>query len=95
MATVSWKQIQLPKEAGGLGVGDLLLKNTTMLFKWWWHFSIEGKPLWKRIVSSCNDLDMDKPLGDQNDGKLGGLWSSICSIWKIDKDVEAIIKNGL
>ena len=66
-----------------------------MLFKWWQCFSVEDKPLWKRIVSSCNDLDMDRPVGDHIGGNLGGLWNSIYNVWKIDKEVETIIKNGL
>ena len=33
---VKLSQIQLPKELGGLGLGDLGVKNTTKLFKWWW-----------------------------------------------------------
>ena len=36
--TIKWEQIQLPKEFGGLGIGDLMMKNATMLFKWWGRF---------------------------------------------------------
>ena len=45
IATVSWNQIQMPKEARGLGVGDILIKSAAILFKWRWRFSIEEKPL--------------------------------------------------
>ena len=70
------------------------MKNAAMLFKWWWCFSVGDKPLWKRIVCSCNDLDMGKPVEvRQIGGNLGGLWNSICSIWKIDKVVESIVKS--
>ena len=31
---VNWDWIQLPKKLGGLGVGDILMKNTALLFKW-------------------------------------------------------------
>lgn len=34
MAMVRWKIIQKPKEFGGVDVGDLLIKNATLLFKW-------------------------------------------------------------
>ena len=34
IVSVSLKQIQLPKEVGGLGIGDILIKNAAMLFKW-------------------------------------------------------------
>lgn len=36
---VAWEAIQKPKECGDLGVGDLIVKNSALLFKWWWHFN--------------------------------------------------------
>ena len=48
---VDWCTIQKLKELGWLGVGDLVIKNAALLFKWWWHFSGSGMPLWKRVVS--------------------------------------------
>ena len=44
---VNWKIIQKPKNFGGLGVGDLFIKNNALLFKWWWKFSDKSSPLWK------------------------------------------------
>ena len=73
-----------------MGVGDILIKNVAMLFKW-----CEEKPLWKKIVSSCNELNMDRPVWEQFGSKLDGTLASICSIWKINKEVESIVKNGL
>ncbi|XP_016185749.1 uncharacterized protein LOC107627430 [Arachis ipaensis] len=32
---VKWEMVQTPKKAGGLGVGDAVLRNTALLFKWW------------------------------------------------------------
>ena len=34
MQTMKWRTIQLPKELEGLGVGDILLKNVALLYKW-------------------------------------------------------------
>ncbi|XP_016168363.1 uncharacterized protein LOC107610897 [Arachis ipaensis] len=31
---VKWELAQAPKKAGGLGVGDVVLRNTALLFKW-------------------------------------------------------------
>ena len=33
MLTIKWSQIQLPKNLGGLSVGDIQMKNAAMLFK--------------------------------------------------------------
>ncbi|XP_057540688.1 uncharacterized protein LOC130818538 [Amaranthus tricolor] len=42
---VKWSDIALPKEMGGLGVGNIMHKNLTLLFKWWWRFS--------RLIPPC------------------------------------------
>jgi len=38
---IKWEVVQRPKDQGGLGVGDLLIKNVALLFKWWWRYSCE------------------------------------------------------
>ena len=76
-------------------MGDLIIRNVALLFKWWWHFSNKEEPLWKRIMSFCNNLHMDTPIWKQVNLKMDGLWSSICNIWKVNKEVEAIVRNGL
>ncbi|XP_016204098.1 uncharacterized protein LOC107644684 [Arachis ipaensis] len=65
MAMVKWEVVQAPKRLGGLGVGDALLRNTALLFKWWWRFSEEECPLWKRVVCSCNNLNPTVLLSSQ------------------------------
>ena len=65
MALVNWETIQRPKKLEGLGVGDIVLKNAGMLFKWWWQFSVENAPLWKQIICSCHDLDGSRDVADQ------------------------------
>ncbi|XP_016185651.1 uncharacterized protein LOC107627320 [Arachis ipaensis] len=34
MALVKWEIVQAPKKLGGLGVGDAVVRNTALLFKW-------------------------------------------------------------
>ncbi|XP_016206261.1 uncharacterized protein LOC107646598 [Arachis ipaensis] len=50
MALIKWEVVQAPKKLGGLGVGDAMLRNIALLFKWWWRFSKEDRPLWKKVV---------------------------------------------
>ena len=47
---VNWEVVQMPKNLGGLGVGDVLMKNAALLFKWWWRFSTENSMLWKQVI---------------------------------------------
>ena len=85
----------MPKEAGGLGVGDMIIKNAALLFKWWYYFSSKEKALWKRITSSCNELVLEASIWKQTKCWLGGPWSAIYSIWRINKEVEDVVMNGL
>ena len=56
---------------------------------------MEDKPLWKRIVSSCNNHNMNCPVALQDKTKLGGPWSIICNIGKSDNLVESLVQNSL
>ena len=79
---------------GGLGVGDLHIKNAALLFKWWWRFSESEDSLWKRVVCSINDLDVTKPLLTQEVKKSSSPWGQICSMQKWGIAVMEIIKRG-
>nr|XP_025611773.1 uncharacterized protein LOC112705129 [Arachis hypogaea] len=78
---VKWKMVQAPKKAGGLGVGDAVLRNTALLFKWWWRFSKEDCPLWKKIVCSCNKLN-PQVLQSENLSEEITSYSFTSAIWK-------------
>nr|XP_029145202.1 uncharacterized protein LOC114924525 [Arachis hypogaea] len=73
MTMVRWKVVQTPKKFGGLGVGDAMVRNTTLLFKWWWRFSKEDCPLWKKVVCSCNNLNPNVMLSSQVLPTRGGM----------------------
>ena len=53
---IKWSDIQIPKEMGGLGVGNIMHKNLILLFKWWWCFSEPDKSLWKKILKSVYEI---------------------------------------
>ncbi|XP_072076459.1 uncharacterized protein [Arachis hypogaea] len=80
MALVSWDVVQTPKKLGGLGVGNAMVRNTALLFKWWWRFSKEECPLWKKVVCSCNNLSPNKLLSSQTLPAKGGPWKDICQL---------------
>ena len=44
MALVRWELVQQSKEKGGLGVGDIEVKNAALLLKWWWKFAKSRGP---------------------------------------------------
>nr|XP_025628468.1 uncharacterized protein LOC112721637 [Arachis hypogaea] len=51
MALVKWELVQAPKKLGGLGVGDAVIRNTALLFKWWWRFSKEFALYGRRLCA--------------------------------------------
>lgn len=39
---VAWDQVRRPKERGGLGIGNICMRNKALPRKWWWIISTEG-----------------------------------------------------
>ncbi|XP_057720156.1 uncharacterized protein LOC130934618 [Arachis stenosperma] len=78
IALVRWELVQDPKKLGGLGVGNAMIRNTALLFKWWWQFAKEECPLWKKVVCSCNSLNPNEFLSAQVLPTRGGPWKDIC-----------------
>ncbi|XP_028127279.1 uncharacterized protein LOC114323799 [Camellia sinensis] len=54
---VSWDQICMSKEQGGLGVRRLVLFNLALLGKWLWRFVEERERLWRRVVVAKFGVD--------------------------------------
>lgn len=49
---VKWDTIQIPKNIGGLGVGNLLIRNLGLLIKWLWRFFHEPNSLWRQVIAA-------------------------------------------
>ena len=75
-ALVKWDIVQRPKNQGGLGVGDLLVKNAALLFKWWWRYACEEGTFWRRVIQSLYEEDQGILVGNDNP-KLNGPWRAI------------------
>ncbi|XP_072076581.1 uncharacterized protein [Arachis hypogaea] len=92
---VRWDIVQAPKRFGGLGVGDAVLRNIALLFKWWWRFSKEDYSLWKKIMCSCNDLNPNVLLSCQPVPNTKGLWSDICQLQIREQQARDKMVRGL
>nr|XP_025628682.1 uncharacterized protein LOC112721872 [Arachis hypogaea] len=84
-----------PKKAGGLGVGDAVIRNSALLFKWWWRFSREDCPLWKKVVCSCTNMDPAVMLRDQPVPTRGGPWKDICQLQVCEPRLREKMISGL
>ncbi|XP_052114148.1 uncharacterized protein LOC127745457 [Arachis duranensis] len=95
MALVKWELVQAPKKLGGLGVGYAVVHNAALLFKWWWRFSKEECPLWKKIVCSCYNLNPNLLLSTQKLPLRGGPWRNICQVPIKEQHVRQKMIDGL
>ena len=76
---VKWKVVQRSKKEGGLGVGDLLIKNAALLFKWWWRYACEEGAMWRTVVQSIHEEDHFL-LPSKARSSLPGPWRDIKQI---------------
>ncbi|XP_015961069.1 uncharacterized protein LOC107485018 [Arachis duranensis] len=84
-----------PKKVGGLGVGDAVLRNTALLFKWWWRFSKEECSLWKKVVCSYNSMNPFEMVHGQPVPPRGGPWKDICQLQIREPQVRETMIRGL
>ena len=92
---VNWSSIELPKELGGLGVGNIMYKNLVLLFKWWWRYSESGNVLWKRIVRSVYDLKSLKASSENFRAAKHGLWSDLMKNDTMTSKIRSIVEEGM
>ena len=81
---MTWEVIQQPKHLGGLGVGDIIIKNAVPLFKLWWGFLEGDNTMWKRIISSNHYRQDTSRIVDLKEGDKGGLWGPNMEIAKVN-----------
>ena len=92
---VAWEIIQRPKHLGGLCVGDLVIKNTALLFKWWWHFFYGNESLWKRVIASNHYRSLNIQELVLEEGVKEGLWGQVMSIPSTSREISDVISSGL
>ena len=92
---VKWSDIELPKEMGGLGVGNIMHKNLILLFKWWWRFSESDNTLWKRILHSAHEISGTKASSETFSKMREGSWSYLLSNDSDTSKIRSIIEEGM
>ena len=74
-----WLNGKYCKNDGGLGIRGIHIKNTALLFKWWWRYACEEGSLWRRVVNSVHNEDsIALPLGTFT--QILGPWKEIRSV---------------
>jgi hypothetical protein len=49
---INWDVVSRSREKGGLGIGNLVKRNISLLGKWLWRFPIERDSLWHMVIRS-------------------------------------------
>ena len=92
-ALVKWEVVQRPKAQGGLGVGDILLKNAALLFKWWWRFACEEGAMWRNVIQALYGEDQSL-LPGKSISTMPGPWRDIKRIGLKESPVsQALFEN--
>ena len=52
IAWISWRQVCVSREMGGLGIKDIKILNNALLIKWKWLMFHQSDQLWSRILVS-------------------------------------------
>lgn len=71
---LSWDQICLPKEWGGLGIRRIKIMNQALLSKWLWRFTEDDGSLWQRVIG--------EKYGRGSWGRIKVLPTHSVSLWK-------------
>ena len=92
---VKWSSIELPKELGGLGVGNIMHKNLILLFKWWWRYSESNNSLWKSILMSVHALKGQKASSENFRKAKEGTWSQMKKNDVVTSKIRTTIEQGM
>lgn len=92
---VKWSVNELPKEVGGLGVGNMMRKNLALLFNWWWRFSTADDPLWKRILLFVHRFKGLKASFEAFSEVKAGMWSQLLKNDEDTSKIRSIVEEGI
>ncbi|XP_047978375.1 uncharacterized protein LOC125220259 [Salvia hispanica] len=90
---ISWETIQKPRSQGGLGVDDILIKNASLLFKWWWRFADNRRTLWKEIVESNHDTTHLEDFLRMNNKNRSCVWGQITDFRSFSKEKQDLVRE--
>ena len=87
--------MQAPKGLGGLGVGSLAVKNSSLLFKWWWRFSQEPQSLWCSVIRAIHNIPADSFLPLGNVPRCPGSWKTITDTYNAPQQARLVFWKSI
>ncbi|KAK3217875.1 hypothetical protein Dsin_011845 [Dipteronia sinensis] len=100
---VNWESMCKRKDLGGLGIGRVGEKNSSLLARWIWRFGLEKESLWKKVLCAKYHLQTSSLRWDWNctpsNSPFVKAVSSICngsstSANILNDGIKVMIGNG-
>lgn len=93
---VKWEWTALPPNHGGLGIGSLAHRNSSLMTKWLWRFSQEKYALWRKIIVSIYGVSTNGWMSKDFKGKKGNrIWVDIAANYPMfQKHIKFSVSNG-
>ncbi|GJX17006.1 putative reverse transcriptase domain-containing protein [Tanacetum coccineum] len=83
---IKWKMALASIDQGGLGIGSIYAKNTSLLGKWWWHFLYDREALCCRVIKSIYGNEGGL-MGELGTGLKYRVWENILSVGAVIDDM--------
>ncbi|KAK9951574.1 hypothetical protein M0R45_007012 [Rubus argutus] len=93
---INWKLVSKSKAKGGLEIGNLVLKNSSLLGKWLWRFPIEKESLWHCVIKSkygyqANGWDANLVVRGSSRSPWKDISAGLCDF---SKCVQLVVGDG-
>lgn len=93
MYRLTWNLVIKEKDRGGLGVGSIIMKNTSLLFKWIWRLGSRNYAYWKKIIVDKYTLQFTNGIPTLKK-KLSPIWSDIVSTTNSSNPTADALRNS-
>ena len=95
ISLINWEVVCLPKELGGLGAANLVIRNKALLLRWWWRVYKTTECLWAQTVSQLYNLTTSAQSHQIWKREGSFFWSQLQKIRPLfDMSVRWSIGNG-
>lgn len=95
MPLIAWEIVELPKNMGGLSIGNILHRNMALLFKWVWNYFNNPPSLWRQVIQEKYRYPQSLTIGELQLPKTGGPWRGICASLLQHPQAKQLALNGI
>lgn len=92
---VKWSKVCMPKHKGGLELDNLLIRNSSLLFKWWWRWFSERNGFWWEVIKQKYQLTGHQGLNQcGNLENMSYIMRDICAPHKVHQWSSVFIEQA-